>query len=318
MNTNKPVSKVLVLDGSADHAHALRRFCDENNLIFVPVSRDGLASALATHIDLGAVLLAENYGGSPAESAAVAAELDASHPDVPIILRRDSQPTLDDLAPAWRDTLCGAWVGNDFDALRAALATHVFSLDYPNSLLQGIADITAARIASVFGGLEVTSGAPHIVRDRIIFGEVFSLIPLESAWCRGYMMMQAEEEALVELAGLGRNRRTHDASFRELNSRLGELTNLVWGAFKNRYPGGAQAYRSETQVPLLINHRHRYISFGSENPQLCFRYTLRDDATGRTAQLDQRFAFSLAWSPEDFTEVTGDEAPVDSGEIDLF
>ena len=36
---------------------------------------------------------------------------------------------------------------------------------------------------------------PYIVRDRIIFGEVFSLIPLESSWCRGYMMLQTEEQA---------------------------------------------------------------------------------------------------------------------------
>ena len=37
------------------------------------------------------------------------------------------------------------------------------------------------------------------MRDRIIFGEVFSLIPLESTWCRGYMMMQAEEQPILDL-----------------------------------------------------------------------------------------------------------------------
>ena len=30
------------------------------------------------------------------------------------------------------------------------------------------------------------------------------------------------------------------------------------------------------QVPVVVNHLHRYISFGSENPQLSFKYTLPD------------------------------------------
>jgi hypothetical protein len=33
MDMNKPVSKVLVLDGCPAHAEAIRHFCDESNLI---------------------------------------------------------------------------------------------------------------------------------------------------------------------------------------------------------------------------------------------------------------------------------------------
>jgi hypothetical protein len=161
------------------------------------------------------------------------------------------------------------------------------------------------------------------VRDRIIFGEVFSLIPLESAWCRGYMMMQAEETPILDLLDRYRTSESAEdgeANFRDLNGVLGEVTNLIWGSFKNRYVGDADAWlRSQVQVPLLVNHKHKYISFGTGNPQLCFMYSLTDPRSGRSVKLHQRFVFSLSWSPEDFREVTDDVgAMVEAGELDLF
>jgi hypothetical protein len=160
---------------------------------------------------------------------------------------------------------------------------------------------------------------PYIVRDRLIFGELFSLMPLESAWCRGYMMLQTEEGPLLEL--LARDAEPEaGAAFRKVNDLLGEVTNLIWGAFKNRYIGDGKApVGRQVQVPLLVNHKHKYISFGTENPQLCFRYTLTDESTGRALTLYQRFAFNLEWSPDDFTEITQDVAGlVESGELELF
>ena len=59
-----------------------------------------------------------------------------------------------------------------------------------------------------------------------------------------------------------------------------------------------------TQIPIVINHEHKFISFGSQDPQLCFRYTLTDpaDPTGPPTHLYQRFIFNLSWSPDDFKE----------------
>ena len=72
------------------------------------------------------------------------------------------------------------------------------------------------------------------------------------------------------------------------------------------------------QVPLIVNHKQRYISFGSDNPQLCFLYTLTDDS-GATIRIYQRFVFNLAWSPEDFREIVNDPAAlVEAGELEFF
>ncbi|MCQ4384351.1 chemotaxis protein CheX, partial [Clostridioides difficile] len=63
---------------------------------------------------------------------------------------------------------------------------------------------------------------------------------LESAWCRGYMLLQTSEQPLLDMIG-GTRDAGRAPDFRDVNSVLGELTNLVWGAFKNRYLGDAEA-----------------------------------------------------------------------------
>jgi hypothetical protein len=319
MNLNKPVSKVLVLDESPLHMDTIKRFCDENNLVGVKVRKSRLLSVLRANIDLGAILLDENYGGSLDEAAAIANRVYAVRPELPIIMRRAARTTLDDLPESLRQILCAAYVASDMAPLREVIDRYIFSLDYPNALVRGISEISESKLSTLFKDFTIACAPPTIVRDRIIFGEVFSLIALESAWCRGYMMIQAEEEpllALLDRRGTGEGA----ADFRDLNDLLGELTNLIWGAFKNRYLGDADTLaRAQVQVPLLVNHRQKYISFGSENPQLCFVYTITDEESGRSVNLHQRFVFSLSWSPEDFREIT--EQPgttVEAGELDLF
>lgn len=317
--TDMLVSKVLVLDDSNEHSQAIKEFCDASNLVALKVRKNRLMSVLHSNIDLGAILYSENYGGSAEENAQIALKIHTIRPELPIILRRDSQATLDGLPDSLRRLFCAAYVTSDMDGLRRVIDEYIFSLEYPNALVRGISEITEAVLASQFKALTISWNTPYIVRDRVIFGEVFSLIPLESTWCRGYMMLQTEEEPLLDL--LDRHRPSDEgASFRSVNSLLGEITNLIWGAFKNRYIGDAAASSgSQIQVPLVVNHKHKYISFGTENPQLCFLYTLVDESSGRKVKIYQRFIFNLNWSPEDFKEISHDVGElVDSGELELF
>lgn len=319
LNSNSPVSKVLVLDDSPVHARTLKTFCDEHSLVALKVRPHRLFSVLRSNIDLGAILLSETYGGSTEECARIAIEINAIRPELPIILRREATPSTGDLADELGQVICTAYVAADMARLKEAIDSYIFSLEYPNALVRGILEMTESMLNGLFTSVSISWDTPCIVRDQIIFGEVFSLIPLESAWCRGYMMMQAEEAPILALLD---QQRLCDgpADFRDLNSLLGEMTNLVWGSFKNRYLDNAETLsRSQVQVPLLINHRHKYISFGTSNPQLCFVYRVTDQVSGHTVMLHQRFIFSLSWSPEDFSEVnleTGDV--VAAGELDLF
>ncbi len=317
--TDMLVSKVLVLDDSQEHSQAIKEFCDASNLVALKVRKNRLMSVLQSNIDLGAILYSENYGGSAEENAQIALKIHTIRPELPIILRRESWATLDDVPGTLRRLFCAAYVASDMAGLRRVIDEYIFSLVYPNALVRGISEITETVLAGQFKTLTISWNTPYIVRDRVIFGEVFSLIPLESTWCRGYMMLQTEEEPLLDL--LDRYRPSDEsANFRSVNSLLGEITNLIWGAFKNRYIGDAAACSgSQIQVPLVVNHKHKYISFGTENPQLCFLYTLVDENSGHKVRIYQRFIFNLNWSPEDFKEIAHDvEELVDSGELELF
>jgi len=315
---DKPVSKVLVLDKSPAHAHLIKEFCDANNLVPLRVRSGSVMSVLRTNIDLGGILYSESYGASAQETARIALEIHAARPELPIIIRRETEATLEGLGEA-QSAFCAAYVTSDMGALRKVIDEYIFCLIYPNALLRGITEITESVLTSQFKTLKVSLDTPYIVHDRVIFGELFSLMPLESAWCRGYMMLQTEEDPFLDLVS---HTDTADpaTAFRGVNDLLSEITNLIWGAFKNRYIGGDRpSSGSQSQVPLLVNHRHKYISFGTENPQLCFRFTLTNEITGRSSSLDERFIFNLDWSPDAFKELPCDPAGlVESGELELF
>ena len=315
---DKLVSKVLILDNSPTHSAAIKAFCDENNLVGLKVRSNRLMHVLRSNIDLGAILYSESYGSSPEENAEIALRIHTVRPELPIVLRRDDEPSLDGVNELLKRVFCAAYTINDMSSLRQVIDEYIFSVDYPNALVRGISEITENVFSSQFKQLTTRWDTPYIVRDRLIFGEVFSLIPLESAWCRGYMMLQTEEDGI--LAVLNCDARFPESGFREVNSVLGEITNLIWGAFRNRYIGDAAAISgSQIQVPLIVNHKHKFISFGTENPQLCFLYTLTDEKSGRAVKLYQRFVFNLSWSPQDFKEIEHDVGDlVDSGELELF
>ena len=313
-----PVSKVLVLDNSAAYAPLIKSFCDENNLVPLKVRNGSVMSVLQTNIDLGGILYSEDYGGSATRNMEIAAKIHSTRPELPIILRREKQATLDDLPEQARHTFCAAYVAQDMGALRKVIDEYIFCLMYPNALLRGIAEITESVLEAQCKSLNVFMDTPYIVRDRVIFGELFSLIQLESSWCRGYMMLQTEEGPFIEL--LGGQAGGSSVTFRDVNDLLSEMTNLIWGAFKNRYIGDlSDRAVTQVQVPLIVNHKHKYISFGTENPQLCFRFTLTDPESGRSTAVYARYVFNLSWSPDEFKEIPQAVAGlVESGALEMF
>jgi CheY-specific phosphatase CheX len=319
----KLVSKVLVLDHSPECYETIKSFCDANDLVGLKVQEDNVMTVLKSNVDLGAILLSEKFFGYAHGGLALAYEMHQIRPELPIFLRREYVDDLEDLSETDKKSFTVAYTIKTIDKLRKYIDECIFCVMYPNALVRGITELTKMSLESQLKGVNIEIDTPYIVRDRIIFGEIFTLIPLESSWCRGYMMLQTQEQSLLDLI---KNDKTHvnpdDADdFRNVNNVLGEVTNLIWGAFKNRFISYTKSNINMAQVPLVINHQHRYISFGSENPQLCFRYRMVDTDQGvtKTYLLYQRFVFNLNFSPEDFTENEGvmDDL-MNSGELELF
>lgn len=318
------VSKVLVLDGADAHFDCLKAFCEECGLVAIrPQQRDvaGVMAILRSNVDLGGIMLYEHFGGTAGQGLELARQIHDLRPELPIFLRRDAVASVAGLDEKTAGMFRCAYTLSDLQLLRATLDVSVFSRVYPNELVRGITDFTRASLETLFPHCDVDTETPYLVKDRIIYGEVFTLIAIESDWCRGYMMFQAAEEAVLGLLRRAGGHEGESWNFRELNNVLGELTNLAWGSFKNRYVGGDnRGGPFLTQVPIVINHQRGFISFGSDDPQLCLKYLLRERQRPEAAPVPifQRFVFNLNWSPDEFRENPSVESLVDAGELELF
>lgn len=313
-------AKVLLLDHDPVQLKTQSDFCTSIGLqALLRTAHDALA-ALEQHKDLAGVLLAEDMPCDGPDGLHLAQAIHKRRPELPIFLRRTSPRAL---RQAELQTVQHQWPTGDIEQLRAGVERSIFSLRYPTALVEGIVELTCSALKSMFPNAEVLSESPYVVHDRIIHGEVSTLIPIESTWCRGYMMLQTEESALRQglLQGMSFEGVGGELNFRDLNNMLGETTNLIWGAFKNRYIPPQAFANQQTQVPIVINHAHKYISFGSPDPQLCVRYQLTEPSRRGLHPLVivQRFIFNLHWSPEQFAEfAAAASASSPTGELDLF
>lgn len=313
-------AKVVLFDGDAQQRQRIAELCHDIGLDTLQPSAQDVLETLEQHKDLAGVLLSEDVSFSGGSGPQLALLIHRQRPELPLFLRRTSSQTLS--APE-NEAVRHQWTAPDMATLRASVERSIFSLLYPPSLVDGIVELTATSLRSMFPNAVLEVEPPYVVHDRIIHGEVSTLIALESTWCRGYMMLQTEEHALRQgvVQGLSFGAVEGDLDFRELNNLLGETTNLIWGAFKNRYIPPQAFANQQTQVPIVINHARQYISFGSPDPQLCIRYHLKDAQRPQALPLTivQRFIFNLHWSPEQFTEfsASADDAG-NTGELDLF
>ncbi len=318
MTESPLLSKVLILEGTSEFNESLKGFCDHIGLLPLKVNKSNLMTVLNSNIDLGAVFFAEDYADTREESMNIAREIHRARRELPIFLRRDQGHSLDDLPLQEQRYFCAAYNIQNTEHLRHLVDEYIFCLVYPSALVHGIRTMTEEALSSQFRNMNVVCDPPYVVRDRLIYGELFSLMSLESSWCKGYMMFQIQEAPILQALRI-MNPDAEDLDFRDVNSMLGEITNLVWGQFKNRYVGEPPENANRVQVPIIINHQHKHISFGTENPQLCLHYLLTNGDNGLSFEIYQRFVFNLSWSPEDFKD-NGSEIQefVSSGELEFF
>ncbi len=313
-------AKVLLLETDPVQSKLLSEFCQRVGLMaMLRTSHDAL-STLERHKDLAGVLLGEDLDCQSTSSLWLACDIHRVRPELPVFLRRTrTEP----LSEAQVQAIAYCWDSGKLEQLQAHVERAIFSLRYPKALVEGIVELTLTSLRSMFPNAQIEHEPPYVVHDRIIHGEVSTLIPIESTWCRGYMMLQTEESALRQglLRGLSYEGLGGQLNFRDLNNMLGETTNLIWGAFKNRYVPPEAFNIPQIQVPVVINHAHKYISFGSPDPQLCIRYLLTGAGGAGLPPLTivQRFIFNLHWVPEEFAQYAkpADEAS-NTGDLELF
>ncbi len=319
-STPEVVSKVLVYEHEKTAANALKEFFDKNHLVGYSVTKDKIIRILKCSVDLGAVFIAEKdaRGNSNIE---LALEIHKARPELPIFFRRELTNVIDDFPEALQKIFAGAYMKHDVVRLKELVDMFLFTRHYPVEFVNAIKDMSLAVFKSVFKDSVLVVEPPYIVKDKIIYGELFSLMPLESPWCRGYMMLQTEESNILDVIKAKKTSlNPMEANFRHVNAVLGEVSNMIWGRFKTEYGHSGNTSKHRVEVPIIINHARKYISFGSDDPQLCFKYSLFITGTKVIPiEIYQKFVFSLDWAPEKYSEGQKKvDALVSNGELELF
>jgi hypothetical protein len=311
-------SKVLIIESSEQATESLRTFFNEKGLIGLKGKPQTILDLLKSNTDLGAVFLCQSIKFDGSSGDALAKKIHQLRPELPIFVRQDQVDS-----NARKSDYCHYYSISEMPALEQLVDSTIFTRFYPTPLILGIKEISEEAFQSSIFDITVSCEPPYLVKDNIIYGELFSLIPLESDWCRGYMMLQTTRKEIVNIIS---DSKTHlsptETDFRDVNGLLNEITNLIWGGIRSRFfQSTAETSNSaKTQVPILINHMEKYISFGTNEPQLCFKYTIRDKTKANPSiDIYQKLIFNLDWRPEDFQESTqAVDDLVDSGELEFF
>lgn len=314
-------SRVLVHDLDQNVLNTLRGFCDANNLIGLKVQHDSLLDVLKTNIDLGAVFLSEEPDETGVRGIELAEHIHQLRAELPIFLRVNAKESQVNFDKSY--LLAGTYQINEMQELKELIEKYLFSRTYPSQLVRGIMGLTAEAYAAAFHDFEIVCGKPFLVKDKIAHGELLSLMPIESSWCRGYMMLQCDEANILNVIAHNRTLiKSKDPNFRDVNAILAELSNMTWGRFRSRFI--SNDLLNDTQhrihVPIIVNHGRKYITFGSNEPHLSFCYTLVDrNNIISPFVLKQQFVFSLSWVPEKFDENQKKlDAMIKEGELELF
>lgn len=314
--------KILVCESSDTVINTLKIHFSEQGFTGLLCHPDNVMGILEKNTDLGAVFVSNGALSDGQLGTEVAKRIHAKRPELPIFLRNDDK---DNQGPSdIAHFVSSQYNIDDLDALDTLMKEHLFTTCYPIPLVRGIQEISQESFCDIIDDVEVSVDRPYFVKDKIIFGELLSLIPLESSWCRGYMMLQTTQEEVLSLIHAGHTKlSSQENGFRIVNELLNEATNLMWGKIKSRFMasgGDVDSAAQRFQVPIIVNHGEKYISFGSSEPQLCFQFILKDkkgcidDIT-----IYQKIVFNMSWDPETFEQYEHETNQlVDCGELELF
>ena len=320
-----PTSKILIHHHSKDEHEFLKGFCQKNNLIGLKDNNSKIIDIFKLNTDLGAVFIPNTH---PEEFSVpdFVNEMHLQRPEIPIFLRQEGN-----CPPIPRSTdkqIAGTYSFKDESSLQALVDKYLFTKHYPITLIRGIQESTKAAYESKFSDINVDVEPPYLVNDQFIYGELFSLIPLESHWCRGFMMLQTKESEIMDLI---KNKCTTISTTaptpREVGDLIGEITNMVWGDIKARFfdtevddNSVNNDMKNHVHVPILVNHEHKYISFGPTEPYLCFKYNFSPiNERIQPFSVYQKLVFNLVWEPQQFSDSRENtQALVNKGELEFL
>ncbi|QEN07027.1 chemotaxis protein CheX [Oceanispirochaeta crateris] len=317
VRTNMIKSKVLTFDTDMTVLPQLRKIFDANHLSGIRSVGDPsiIHIILDKNILLGAIFV--NNRGNWKDLSVRIKEI---RPELPLFLRVEEPSEADEIPTEMAWYFDGLFHINEEEKISQYLKTHIFIRDYPLEMIRHIQNFSIHSIKAMIPEAVVHSLPPLMIRDKVIYGEITSLIPVNTNWCRGYLMLQCDMRELHEILGTMKNPAFRGSIDEVVPPIISELTNLFWGSFKTVFlkEGFLEESGPDIQVPILVNHKLRNISFGGDIPQLCFEYIIKEPGgLKRQTRIVQKFIFNLSWNPNMAAEYDYQDL-VEEGTIELF
>ncbi len=321
-------SKVLVFDSDPQVLGELAKFFEKEKISIVRsvANPSVLEVILQKNPQLGGMFLS---GVNNEVHQEIGKRMKALRPELPVFIRIEDEAEMERLPEEKRRLFDGFFHIKDKEKLSLLLRDFIFIREYPSELVHHIYEFSMKSFKFLLPNASIHSHAPLIVRGQAVYGDLISFIPLNTAWCRGYMVLEANPKRFVPLIRSLSNQR-EDPEGDQASAVLGELTNIMWGGFKAAFPKGnaASSDGMEFQVPIVADHGRGSLSFGGSAPFLSFAYHLEDPLNHAIqAKVVQNFIFNLKWEPSQLEASPSEEGgkedqPGDSfleqGSIELF
>jgi len=303
--------KALVLEPDPQVCEAITSKLLQFGLDVISIDVDQILNGIENYIDIAMVFF-PSLNEASADIVQAFEYLDYNRPTLPIFFN-DAEGDIESFSDYEHHFFYGIEQDNLTEPLNELLYKRVF----PQAFIESVIDVTKEAVAHEFITMEFSQTEACLVTESILYGQVFSLIPVESEWYRGYLIQQSTEKEILQMIAEGKTQLSRQQlNFRDVNIIIGESTNLVWGGLKRKFASGFLGNSDFLmQVPLIVNHKRKYISFGSTEPHLCLSITLKDRESGREVKLIQRLVFHLNWQADNCPAISDEQ---EDGEIEFF
>ena len=313
---------LAALEPDADIRAAMEAFASSYGVKLIATeTRASFVETVAETIQVGGVLFDADFDGI----ATVLVDFFANHREIPIFLRCRDQSIVDHFRSDYSEMLLRPYEHCTEEVLSNLVAESIFGRHYPGSMLEHVQETICSVVCTHLAGVELEVGSLLLASDRRVYGERLEVMPIRSSWCRGAMMLESRGSDIMRLVRLGRTRFASDVHHIAncTEDLLRELMNQISGAFKNKFvPSDFQGHLHQIEVPMTINHREHYVSFGGTQPLLCFKLKVRDVEGDGDAfdpfDLFLRLSFHGFWDVDGFSVNADDDDGADSGVLELF
>ena len=315
-------TKLIAFENQAQSKAQLVDFFRQRQITGVVVGQeDAFWKMLNSNLRLGAIFL----GGPFSDLKRFLQEIHDHRREIPIFIRSSESELISEFLLEHPGAVVVQYDAISDAQLTWLLGQYIFSRYYPNKLIQHVIRDLCDIVAEQFSETQATLNRVLASADRRMCGDRLEYMPIRSSWCAGSMLLETTTSDIANLVSLGR---THFAPTVEKASLFAEdvireIANRLAGAFKSKYvPDDFDPNVDYPEVPMSINRREGYVSFGTTTPMLCFDFGIRDGRDGANEfepfQMYLRLSFHSHWDPDQVPEEPIVEQAVEDGVLEFF